>query len=142
MKKNLILCPVDYSGSTEPAIGLAAELAKANSSKVVLLHVLEPSAKPLSIGESTDQQFQERLRNRQLDAFDVKYEHVTRRGNPARVIVDFANKHNVDRIVMGTQGRSGLATVLVGSVAKSVMAEANCPVITVKLPAGAHSKPD
>jgi len=134
MTKLLILCPVDYSDSTEPAIGLAAELAKANNAKLILLHVIEPDEKAISMDDSNNHQFQERLRDRILDRHDIAFEHVTRRGDPAEVIVDYAKKHGVDRIVMGIHGASGLKSVFVGSVAKQVMSRASCPVVTVKLP--------
>jgi len=134
MKKSLILCPVDYSDSTEPAIGLAAELAKANNAKLILLHVIEPDEKAISIDDSTNQRFQLRLRDRILDRNDIEFEHVTRHGDPADVIIDYAKKHSVDRIVMGTHGLSGLISVFVGSVVKQVMSNATCPVVTVKLP--------
>ena len=51
---------------------------------------------------------------------------------PADVIVQFANAHNVDMIVLGTHGRTGLLHLLMGSVAESVMRQADCPVITIR----------
>ena len=134
MKKLLILCPVDYSDSTEPAIGLAAELAKTNNAKIILLHVIESDEKAISIDESANHQFLEGLRDRILDRHEIKFEHVTRRGDPADVILEYAQKHSVDRIVMGTHDVSGLRRMFVGSVAKQVMSHATCPVVTVKLP--------
>jgi nucleotide-binding universal stress UspA family protein len=134
MTKLLILCPIDYSDSTEPAIGIAAELAKANSAKIILLHVIEPDEKAISIDDSANQQFKERLRDRILDRNDIEFEHVTRHGDPADVIIDYAKKNSVDRIVMGSHGLSGLKSVFVGSFAKQVMSDATCPVVMVKLP--------
>ena len=134
MKKNLILCPVDYSESTEPAVAIAADLAQANQSKVVLLHVADPKGDPISIDDSHNQKFQDRLRDQYLSMKNVQFEHVSRRGDPAEVTVEYAKKAEADLIVMGTHGRSGLASVMVGSVARRVMARAPCPVVTVKLP--------
>jgi nucleotide-binding universal stress UspA family protein len=57
-------------------------------------------------------------------------------GTAARVITDYANDNGYDLIVMGTHGRTGLAHVLVGSVAERVVREAACPVLTV------HSVPE
>ena len=51
---------------------------------------------------------------------------------PAKVLVDFANKQNVDMIVLGTHGRSGLEHLLMGSVAEYVVRHADCPVVTVR----------
>ena len=134
MKKRIVLCPVDYSLSMEPAIHLAADLAQAHESKVVLLHVVDPNENAISTVESQNNQFQERMRDQFLVQHDVEFEHVTRHGNPADTIIKFANQHPADFIVMGTHGRTGLARVVVGSVAQKVMARAKCPVVTVKLP--------
>lgn len=140
MNKHLILCPVDYSESTESAISVAVDLAKVNHSKVILLHVVDPSGPPLSVGESSNHQFLERMRDQYLELNHVEFEHVNRRGDPADITNEFALKNKVDLIVMGTHGRTGLASVIVGSVAKSVMAGASCPVITVKMPVHSASK--
>ena len=134
MKKLLILCPVDYSDSTEPALGIAAELAKANNAKIILLHVIEPDAKAISIDDSVNQRSKNRWRDRILDRNRIEFEHVTGHGDPADLIIDYAEQHSVDRIVMGTHGLGGLKNVFVGSVAKQVMSHATCPIVTVKLP--------
>jgi len=47
-------------------------------------------------------------------------------------IVDYAEKNNVDLIVVGTRGRSGLKKLLLGSVASGVVTYASCPVMVVK----------
>ena len=56
----------------------------------------------------------------------------TRRGTPDEEIIAFANEMNVDMIVMGTAGRSGLNRVLVGSVTEYVVRNATVPVVTVR----------
>jgi nucleotide-binding universal stress UspA family protein len=53
-------------------------------------------------------------------------------GDPADAILRLAQERNVDLIVMGTHGRSGLPHVLLGSVAEKVVRLAPCPVLTVK----------
>jgi nucleotide-binding universal stress UspA family protein len=47
-------------------------------------------------------------------------------------IVAFAEKDNVDLIIVGTRGRSGFKKLLLGSVALGVVTYAHCPVIVVK----------
>jgi hypothetical protein len=56
-------------------------------------------------------------------------------GNPAPEILGVADEVGCDLIVMGTHGRTGLARLLLGSVAEQVVRKAACPVITVKVPA-------
>ena len=52
-------------------------------------------------------------------------------GIAAEEIVRAARRRHADLIVIGTQGRSGLTRLLVGSVASRVIARATCPVMTV-----------
>ena len=47
-------------------------------------------------------------------------------------IVDYAERENVDLIVIGTRGRTGFKKMLLGSVASDVVTYAHCPVIVVK----------
>ena len=53
-------------------------------------------------------------------------------GTPFLEIIRYAKEHDVDLIVMGTHGRSGLAHVLLGSVAERVVRKAPCPVLSVR----------
>ena len=122
MKMHLILCPVDYSGSSEPAIHLATDLARANHSKIVLLNVIESGRSSLSSEEAEIKQFHDRLLDQHLTQHGIKFEHMTRHGDPADQTIELANQLKADLIVMGTHGRTGLTSVVAGSVAKSVMA--------------------
>lgn len=67
-----------------------------------------------------------------LDAAGVEYAWHVAVGRVADTIVRFAREHAVDRIVMGTHGRSGLTHLLMGSVASEVSRAANVPVTLVK----------
>ncbi len=51
------------------------------------------------------------------------------------MILEVAKEAQAGLIVMGTHGRTGLARLLLGSVAERVLREAACPVLTVKGPA-------
>ncbi len=53
-------------------------------------------------------------------------------GEPAEEIVRYARRHDVDLIVCGTHGRSGLNRLLMGSVAEQVLRAAPCPVLTLR----------
>ena len=53
-------------------------------------------------------------------------------GTAARAIVTYAAERGMDLIIMGTHGRSGVAHLLMGSVAEKVMRAAPCPVLTVR----------
>ena len=47
-------------------------------------------------------------------------------------IVDYAERENIDLIVIGTRGRTGIKQLLLGSVASDVVTYAHCPVMVVK----------
>ena len=53
-------------------------------------------------------------------------------GHPLVEIVRYAREKSIDLIVIGTHGRTGLAHVLMGSVAENVVRKAACPVLTVR----------
>ena len=53
-------------------------------------------------------------------------------GKPEDEIVKFAVENNIDLIAMGTHGRTGLAHMLVGSVAERVVRTSKCPVLTIR----------
>ncbi|WP_265108678.1 universal stress protein [Halosolutus halophilus] len=50
------------------------------------------------------------------------------RGQPADAIVDYASEHAVDRIVVGSHGRTGVSRILLGSVAEQIVRRAHVPV--------------
>lgn len=54
-----------------------------------------------------------------------------RQGNAVHEIVRYADEQNIDLIVLGTHGRTGLSHVLLGSIAEKVVRLATCPVLTV-----------
>jgi nucleotide-binding universal stress UspA family protein len=63
--------------------------------------------------------------------------HITRHlteGKPHEEICRFAEQRDADIIVMGTHGRTGLARLLLGSVAERVVRTSNIPVLTVPIP--------
>jgi hypothetical protein len=53
-------------------------------------------------------------------------------GTPAWAIIEYAEAHDIDLIVMGTHGRGGMSHLLMGSVAERVVRTAPCPVLTVR----------
>ena len=62
----------------------------------------------------------------------VKLETFILSGRPAHAITKFAVKNKVDLIVVGSQGKSGLERLLLGSVAESIIRTAECMVLVVK----------
>ena len=65
---------------------------------------------------------------------DLQYEHRFLTGFAEEEIVGLADRENVDLIVMGSHGRTGLYRMLMGSIAEGVLRKAHCPVLIVKQP--------
>jgi nucleotide-binding universal stress UspA family protein len=67
-----------------------------------------------------------------LEAAKLSYQYHISVGVPAEAIVQYANQHEVDQIVMSYRGEGGLQALLLGSVVSKVLHLANCPVLVVK----------
>jgi nucleotide-binding universal stress UspA family protein len=86
--------------------------------------------------EERQKKFQEQLNmvlSREMKS-SLKIEEMIKIGVPFLEITKAAKEKEVDLIVMGTHGRTGLAHVLIGSVAEKVVHHAHCPVLTIKHP--------
>ena len=139
-----ILIPTDFSRTSDVALDYARELAARFSAELYLLHVIEETplgghgaeswlANGPGIRDSLLRDAQQRLAHRLTDlraAGAVRSEVIF--GRPAETIVDYAADQHVDVIVMGTHGRTGVAHLLLGSVAEKVMRLSSCPVLTVR----------
>lgn len=133
-----ILVPTDFSTFGHTALEMATNLAKERGASLLIAHVEEP---PVAYGggefyfgavEPDIDELRRMLSEvKPLDPA-VPCEHRLVRGDPASAIVKLAEAENVDMIVMPTHGRTGLARLVLGSVAEEVVRRAKCPVLTVK----------
>ena len=151
-----ILVPTDFSDQATYALDLAYDIAKKNGAAIKLLNVVEAPAESSfnTMGEASMSDginsvyfvqlvkgVEQRLIELDNDAkyADIKLEGYVEVGSPyesiSRTIVD----HNVDLVVMGTQGSSGLEEIFVGSNTEKVVRRAQCPVLAVKEPIHADS---
>ncbi len=64
--------------------------------------------------------------------YEVSYKVTILSGDPGPAIVEYANHHHADIIVIGSRGLSGLQEFVLGSVSHKVAKRANCPVLIVK----------
>lgn len=145
-----ILAPTDFSDDSKLALSYAVELAQKFSAEIVVVHVDQPLA-PVMVSELNPgldvgtmnriAEEQRLLALRELDQTTarlreqgLKARSLMRVGAPFLEIINAAVSENADLIVMGTHGRSGLAHVLMGSVAERVVRKAPCPVLTIRHP--------
>ncbi len=63
---------------------------------------------------------------------DVEFRTEITAGKPAREVVRFAEEHDVDQIIVGNHGRSGVSRVLLGSVAEQIVRRSPVPVTVVR----------
>ena len=66
-----------------------------------------------------------------VDDGDIKVTLITEEGSPADAILKTIDKEHIDLVVMGTSGKHGLDTFLLGSVTEKVVRSAKCPVLAV-----------
>lgn len=140
-----ILAPVDFSPCSEVALRYAAEFALQFEADLRLFHVVQY---PLTVGPEEWnvplEEFEANLQDAARQHLEqVKTDPLTdqqrihrevRMGSPTAEIVRAAREYEIDLIVLGTHGRSGLKHVLLGSVAENVVRQAPCPVLTVRHP--------
>jgi universal stress protein A len=139
-----ILLPTDFSDYSAAATKYACELATKFDLELHILHVLEThlvSTPTFGMGldlpkyVSESKAAAEKSLTNVLDPEWPAGRTVVKaviEGSPKAEIVAYARKHCIDMIVLATHGRSGLAHVLMGSVAESVVRTAPCPVLTVR----------
>ena len=138
-----VLVPLDGSPQSEKALSFAIE--EFSDAKLVLLHVIDPvesgygSRFNLPGGgeewyedqqEATEELFAEA--SEQANEAGMSVETATEIGRPANVMVRYAEDDDIDAIVMGSHGRSGVSRILLGSVAETVVRRSPVPVTVVR----------
>jgi len=140
---NKILCPIGFDRNSVAALKYARELADEDRSTLYLLHVVSaPGMEPIMLqpnpvlSEGIAERELQKLVEQHLTS-SASYRIMTRRGDPASVIVTVAEELNVDLIVMPTHGHRGVERMILGSVAERVVREARWPVLTIGPTSGA-----
>jgi nucleotide-binding universal stress UspA family protein len=144
-----ILVATDFSEASQPAVRLATELARQFGASLTLLHAFEYpralySEAALYTGdfvepvlEDAETRMAEIVRGIDSDILEV--EAKIRQGVPHEQILAAAKECAADLIVMGTHGRTGVARLLLGSVAEKVVRLSPIPVLAVRQPAAIAS---
>ena len=138
-----ILVPIDFSSDADNALEMAISLARELGSRITLLHVIHDvyvgvgemaAALPTSYYEEIEAGVNNEIQtylNKVVEA-GLQGESIVVHGVPFQCILDSAETQNIDLIVMGTHGRTGLKHVLLGSVAEKVIRMATCPVMVTR----------
>ncbi len=135
-----ILVPTDFSRPSEQALTYARSLAQRFGASLHLLHVVN---RPLLAEGLAAEAFMNESAALGADMVEVAQQRLHKLapgaastdvvfGYAAKSIVEHASRLGADLIVMGSHGRTGIAHVLLGSVAEAVVRTAPCPVLTVR----------
>ncbi|MFC5971251.1 universal stress protein [Halomarina salina] len=136
-----ILVATDGSETARVAVDHAIDLAAVHDAALHALYVLHlrPSLEPNlellydqleALGEEATAQVAENAAQQGVEVVEAMAN-----GTPHRQILDYVDEHDVDLVVLGTHGRTGLEHALVGSVAERVVRLSPVPVLTVRHPA-------
>jgi len=145
IKLTTILVPSDFSECSDAALRYGLELARRFDARLHLLHVVQdPLTQPWAAeGFSAPlfeavEKWQREAKARLAAAIPLSdVGRVTVSATvawPYAEILRYAAENDVDLIVMGTHGRSGVSHMLLGSIAERVVRHAPCPVLTVRHP--------
>jgi len=131
-----ILLPTDGSGNSRRAVEQTVGLAEDLNAEIHGLSIA---------GEYASEQRQDQLRSdpedqaqqalveakEVFDRADVDFVSTIREGTPHKQILDYARTNDIDMIIMGTHGRTGLKRALIGSVAEKTVRNSPVPVMMV-----------
>jgi nucleotide-binding universal stress UspA family protein len=136
-----ILCPIDFSSTSEEALRYAVSIAaQLGARELHVLHVHQPPAVVLPDGSMMAELPDARRHAaraledeaKRYSAHDVTIVPHLSDGVPYEVILAKATELGADMIVMGTHGHHGLKHVLLGSVAERIVRLSAVPVCTVR----------
>jgi len=136
---------VAYDGTPQSEAALEHACRHRDDTRLTLLHAIDPVAAGVSTEvslPSTAPEWYESARER-ADALlseaaataaghGLAAETVVEVGRPAAAVVEYAEAYDVDHVVIGSHGRTGLSRVLVGSVAEAVVRRSPVPVTVVR----------
>lgn len=138
-QKIKILFPLDFSEFSDCAFPMAQYVAKTYDAEIFLLHVLEAPTGPLRMISGFDEQGARKKALQMMEEYiraygdpSIIFTKMIKTGKPWKTIVDTANEFDVNAIVMGTHGSTGMSEVFVGTNAGRVIEHAPCPVFTLR----------
>ena len=151
-----VLVATDFGEAADSALAYGRELASRFGATLHVLHVAE-NVYITAFGAETYASFapdlqrdieasaHRRLAEATLDSDGSgpkTVPAVMTSSSPAFAIIDYANDHDIDLIIMGTHGRGTLGHFLMGSVAERVVRLSGCPVLTIRHPERDFVHPD
>lgn len=134
-----ILLAQDGSDHANKAAEYAVELAKKFNGSIDMVYVVDGNKAKSDVLHSADQyEIKKKREEKMAKAKEMaQVENIPCRthilhGDPGPVVVEFANEHDYDCVVVGSRGLNPLKTIFVGSVSRKIAQQAECPVLIVK----------
>ena len=133
-----ILVAVDGSPFSDAAVDQAISLGKICNSQIFAISVVDLYPEQMEVAPALVEKMSKEVRQhldkaqKKVDESGIPCETIVHMGGaPHGFIIQEAKDKEIDLIVMGTHGRSGIKRVLLGSVAQNVIGHAPCPVLVV-----------
>jgi nucleotide-binding universal stress UspA family protein len=135
-----VLVPVDGSDPSDEALEHALE--HFGDHEIIALHVLDPvdgatawgpgsAGDWISAAEERAENVLESARNLAAEA-GIEITTDTTIGRPAHAVVEYADEHDIEHVVVGSHGRDGISRVLLGSVAETIVRRSPVPVTVAR----------
>jgi nucleotide-binding universal stress UspA family protein len=135
MLKSKVLLPSDGSDTSLKAAAYASRLMKTNPDLKLSVLVVVPEGSGFSeIDKAMEEKGKEIMKKtlQSLTKEGIEVDKFIEKGDPASVIIHYAERGNYDHIIMGSRGVSELRGAAIGSVSHKVINLANCRVTLVK----------
>lgn len=145
MSLSRIACCIDFSPNADTAFETALNFAEKFAAKLYVIHVLPPVVNPMLTDTewvlpeepkaALTVKLQDRMQQKYGDAISEKglsFELAMLDGHISTQIIGFLKDNNIDLVVMGSYGFTGMGLVFFGSVAKRVSHRAPCSVMIVR----------
>jgi nucleotide-binding universal stress UspA family protein len=132
-----ILVAVDGSETSSNAANMAIDLSEKFGANLIALHIVPPNLRfnkeMFDIANQNGQKIVNEVREKAIaKGVDVQTEVISDVISITKVIVEYAEENDVNLIVLGTRGISGIKRLLLGSTASGVVTYSHCPVMVVR----------
>lgn len=132
LKAPRIVLPTDFSIASKKAIDFGMRFGELLEAELHFIHVEERKFAAKTIAQEKTNYLWKQM----IPAKNRKFITSILFGDPPDEIVKYAQRNDVDYVVMGTHGTKGLKRILIGSVTASVLSRSTIPVITISSSAG------
>jgi nucleotide-binding universal stress UspA family protein len=146
-----ILFATDFSEASQAALPYAAAIARRYDSQLHIAHIMSPASYIIpslpgdrvtldSIHEAALADARQRMETLASDLKTIPRHTYVREGEVWESLSDIIRGHEIDLLVVGTHGRTGVEKLLLGSKAEEILRLAPCPVLTVGPKIGGRAK--